>query len=147
MTYRHSCWYVTAGFLTAMALGCSDGLPERVPVSGRVVIDGQPLTSGTIRFKPTQGRVATGVIQSDGSFTMSTFEDGDGVVPGTHAVTVSSKDESDPNRVRYNVPMKYRDPHQSGLSETIERPTESLVIHLTWDGRPGPLVKNVPSSD
>ena len=112
-----------------------------------MLIDGQPVTSGTVRFKPVQGRVATGAIQSDGSFTMSTFEDGDGVVPGTHAITVSSKDESVPNQVRYNVPMRYRDPNQSGLSETIEGPRDTLEIKLTWDGKSGPIVKNASNGD
>jgi len=138
---------LTGVLLVVGASGCSDGRPERVPVSGKVLIDGQPVNSGTIRFKPVQGRVATGVIQSDGFFTMSTFEDGDGVVPGTHAVTVSSKDESSPNQVRYNVPNKYRDPDQSGLSETIEGPNDSLVINLTWDGNPGPIVKHIQSGE
>jgi hypothetical protein len=78
--------------------GCgSSGAPASVstlvPAKGKVTFKGQPLTSGTIRFEPDDfGRAASGTIQPDGSFVLSTLKDGDGVVPGHHRVSITNLD-------------------------------------------------------
>ena len=36
----------------AVAVGCGDGRPARVPVAGRVLIDGKPFERGYVRFVP-----------------------------------------------------------------------------------------------
>ena len=127
--------------LTAFAVGCGDGRPTRVPVSGKVLIDGAPLTRGALRFKPSDGRVATGAIGADGKFELMTYEPGDGVVTGMHTVTVHASEELSNGSVRWFVPKKYHHAATSGLSQSIEEPTDDLVIELTWDGKPGPFVE------
>jgi hypothetical protein len=75
--------------------GPSAGVPVALlPVKGKVTYKGQPLTTGIIRFDPTNGygRMATGKIQSDGSFVLSTLKDGDGVVAGAHKVFITDVD-------------------------------------------------------
>mgnify|MGYP007073286773 CR=1 FL=1 len=67
--------------------GCRD-TPAVVPVSGRVLYNGEPLQFGTVMFQPAVGQAAVGEIQPDGSFTLSTYEPGDGAVPGAHKVCV-----------------------------------------------------------
>src|SRR5262245_39016229 len=90
------------------ATGCGDGLPPRVPVSGKVTIDGQPVTFGSVRFVPAGGgRQATAQIDKDGSFTLTAYEPGDGCVPGTHRVAVYSFEEVNETSGRYFVPRKY----------------------------------------
>ena len=75
--------------LSVMVLpGCGDGRPERVPVSGQVLIDGEPLGVGFIRLVPENARPASARIGPDGRFTLGTFEQDDGAVPGTHPVVV-----------------------------------------------------------
>ncbi len=73
--------------LSPYLLGC-DRNPKTVPVSGRVVFNGVPLTFGSVMFQPNAGPVATGVIQADGTFSLSAFEPGDGALPGKHRVSV-----------------------------------------------------------
>jgi hypothetical protein len=124
-------------------LGCSDGRPMRVPVAGKVVIDGRPVASGAVRFTPAQGRPATGAIGLDGHFRLTTFEPDDGVVPGVHTITIHSTDELSPTQFRWNVPKKYQQTRTSGLSQTIDVPTDSIVIELTWGGEKGPIIENV----
>ncbi|MGL4464739.1 MAG: hypothetical protein ACRC1K_21505, partial [Planctomycetia bacterium] len=68
------------------ALGC--GRAGLVPVSGRVTIDGAPLSFGNIRFVPAGGRAAYGPIAPDGSFSLSTFTLGDGCFTGSHQIEV-----------------------------------------------------------
>ncbi len=36
--------------------GCGDGRPTRVPISGQVLIDGKPLTTGAVRLVPAGAR-------------------------------------------------------------------------------------------
>ncbi|MGD9128656.1 MAG: hypothetical protein PVH19_14870 [Planctomycetia bacterium] len=121
----------------ATTIGCSDGRPTRIPVSGQVLIDGKPLTFGVVRVVPANDRVATATIQPDGHFTLKTFEDGDGIVAGTHPVAVIASEQvvSD-KKYKWHAPKKYARAKTSGLSVNIEKPTDSLVIELTWKGDP-----------
>ncbi|MDY0166653.1 MAG: hypothetical protein RBS80_08930 [Thermoguttaceae bacterium] len=112
--------------------GCGDGRPRRVRVSGRVTIDGQPLSSGFVRLVPDNARPSVGRIGEDGSFTLTTFAREDGSVPGKHRVAVVAYDESTPAQLRWLVPQKYSQPGTSELTVDISGPTDSLEIALTW---------------
>jgi hypothetical protein len=116
-------------------VGCSDGRPERVPVSGTVLIDGKPLTKGSIMVIPSGQRPAGGSIGPDGRFMLSCYEINDGVVPGTHAVTVQATEHISERETRWLTPKKYGDAKASGLTVTIDGPTDDLKIELTWDGK------------
>jgi hypothetical protein len=117
------------------AYGCGDNRPARVPVSGRVLIDGKPLTIGSVRFVPAKGRMSTGVLDSDGRFTLTCFENNDGAVPGLHQVAVNGLQRFSDWEVRWHAPKKYMDERTSGLTQEISRPTEDVVINLTWAGK------------
>lgn len=86
--------------------GCGSGHPAPTyPVTGKVVFsdDGTPLsTGGSILWEsvPDEPRElpfnASGAIQADGTFELTTFEEGDGAVAGEHRVLVRPKrDASD----------------------------------------------------
>lgn len=88
--------------LAVLFAGCaSDGRPKVVPVSGKVTQKGKPMTQGEVMFTPTGGvpgaavTVATGQIESDGSYRLTTFNTGDGAVPGKYKVTVVSRSAGD----------------------------------------------------
>lgn len=121
------------GFLALLA-GCGQDRPECVPAAGQVFIDGQPLSAGQIRVIPTDARAATGKIDQEGRFTLTTFEQGDGCVPGTHAVEITAVDTTGDRMVQL-VPEKYGRADTSGLSITVDGPTDSLRIDLTWEGQ------------
>jgi hypothetical protein len=126
----------------SLVTGCSEGYPERVPVSGVVLIDGKPLQTGSVRFTPVGSRPAIGTLDANGRFSLSTFKPGDGCVLGTHTVTVHAADSVDEFTVRWNTPKKYATAATSGISKTIDHPTDSLQIELTWGGQPGPFIEN-----
>jgi hypothetical protein len=72
--------------------GCgATGELETAKVRGAVTLDGQPLAGGaSVLFEPeTTGKMATGVVQSDGSFELTTYAAGDGAVVGKHRVAVT----------------------------------------------------------
>jgi len=122
-------------------LGCGDGRPTRVPVSGQVLIDGAPLQSGAVRFHPEGGRPSTGEIDEEGRFSLFTFEPGDGCTLGTHRVAVISVDDLDATTRRWNTPKEYSTPSKSGLTQTVEGPTNSVLIELTWGNQKGPIIE------
>jgi len=114
--------------------GCGDGRPARVPVSGTVVIDGQPLTCGSISFIQSGTRPAAGPIGSDGRFTLTCFEAGDGAIPGHYRVAVAGLEPVNERTNRWHAPKRYSDPSTSGIEVEITEPIEDLKIEITWDG-------------
>jgi hypothetical protein len=135
------CWLILLFVAVACVGGCSEGYPDRVPVSGVVTIDGQPLTKGSVRFTPTGSRPATGVLDSSGRFNLSTFKPGDGCVLGTHAVTIHASEGLDETTLRWHAPKKYGVAATSGITKTIDGPTDSLQIELSWNGQQGPFIE------
>ena len=75
-------------------LGCSsqpDDRPARVPVRGVVKYKGKPVEKANVVFSPiAAGQPGAGAItDANGEFTLKTFEDADGAVPGKYQVGVS----------------------------------------------------------
>lgn len=69
--------------LMLCSIGCSK--PKFYPVRGNIIVFGVgPLKSGEIRFRPNKNPalVASGKIQSDGTFSLSTPGHGEGVLEG-----------------------------------------------------------------
>ncbi|QDT66991.1 hypothetical protein [Calycomorphotria hydatis] len=112
--------------------GCQQADRDEVsPVKGVVIYQGNPLSGGSIQFIPdssqgTTGRMATGKIGPDGTFELTTYEPGDGALPGHHKVTISyyESEEFDPENPTLSeskslVPEKYGDPTQSGLNAEV----------------------------
>jgi hypothetical protein len=118
----------------AAAVGCGDGRPTRVPVAGIVTIDGEPLKMGMIKFAPAGQRPAIGAIDGEGRFTLTTYEKGDGVITGTHRVSVTAVEPITERSNRWHAPKKYAESDSSGLEVTIDGPKDDLNIELTWDG-------------
>lgn len=119
---------------TGSLVGCGDGRPTRVAVSGKVLIDGKPLTTGIVQFVPEGTRPAAGKIDAEGRFTLTSYDGGDGVVLGKHRVMVSAKEMVGESKAKWLAPPKYADFRKSGLVFEITEPTDDLTIELTWDG-------------
>lgn len=86
-------WTLLAATLVA-AIGCKDG-PQTVPVSGRVTLDGGPWPRRGMLFfapvEPAEGfprRPGVADFQEDGVFEATSFEPGDGLLPGKYLVNV-----------------------------------------------------------
>jgi len=101
MGQNRVCSFVLAAVVLGSCWGCgssggsSGAVPPLLPVKGKVTYNGKPLTSGIIRFEPDgYGRAATGKLQSDGTYALTTIKEGDGVVAGAHFVTVGGFDKS-----------------------------------------------------
>lgn len=132
MTTR-SCLLLTLTTLTLF--GCGDGRPERVPVSGVVLIDGKPLTHGFIQVAPEGHRAAHGDIGKDGTFKLTTFDANDGCVPGKHKIAIIATESIDAKSQRWHAPKQYMSAATSGLEIEVKAdgPNE-LKVELTWNG-------------
>ena len=113
-------------FACCLALGCGDGRPDRVQVTGVVTYNGQPVEGARVTFYCPGGRPASGVTDNDGRFSVGTYDLTDGAVLGTHTATVvktkpvEGVDLTDPGRmVDHVLPAPYRNPTDSPLSVTV----------------------------
>jgi hypothetical protein len=134
-----------AVLLAVIAAGC-DSRPTRVPVVGKVLIDGQPLTKGFVTVVPTDGRAATGQIQPDGTFRLTTFDENDGCLPGTHAVTVVANEQITPTRMKWLAPKKYADVGTSDKTVMIDKSKADVTIELSWEGG-RPFIEDTSAGD
>lgn len=79
--------------------GCGGGV-KPVATGGKLLWeDGAPLAATSIRFvpaDPAKGRAASGYSGKDGEFVMSTFSQGDGVIPGEYVVVVTKTQAATP---------------------------------------------------
>ena len=77
--------------LAAAVLGCGVGGASKGKVKGKVVANGQPVTAGSITFMPAEPKdgdlPASGTVQSDGTFVITTDKAGDGAALGKHQVS------------------------------------------------------------
>jgi hypothetical protein len=105
-----------------------------VPIAGQVLIDGQPLTTGFVRVVPADARAATGAIDQEGRFRLTTFDGEDGCVLGTHQVEIIAKEPQGHTAVKWLTPRKYQDARTSELTITVDEPRDDWKIELTWDG-------------
>lgn len=125
------------GALLLIALaGCGPGV-QLVPVRGRVLLDGKPLSSGSVMFQPRVGPAARGQIGADGSFDLGTYQPRDGVRPGTAAVRVTSVapvqaapgQEQPP--ARSLIPQHYADFATSGITIEVAAGMQPVDIELS----------------
>ncbi|MBI1311746.1 hypothetical protein GC176_10680 [bacterium] len=77
--------------ITAIA-GCGGskaGRETTYEVSGKVTLAGAPLEGATVSFFPSEGqRSAMGLTDGEGQYVLTTYEYGDGAMPGKYKITI-----------------------------------------------------------
>ncbi|PQO46120.1 hypothetical protein [Blastopirellula marina] len=143
-------WPAGLLLLGSLLIGCG-GDEKLVPASGQVLFNGEPLTfegDGFIQVIPQNDRAATGAIDpSDGTFTLTTYQHGDGVARGEHSVTVKVTTLGPRGRSVSLLPDMYTQTATSGLTVTIDEPTDTLRIELTGKLRKLPRGKASRAGD
>ncbi len=109
------------------------------PVAGKVTYKGQPVPKGTISFQSTDPERpnATGLIMSDGTYSLQTKEPEDGAVVGDYRVAISAREDevldyipAKPVPPKRLVPQKYENPDSSGLTATVESGSNEVNFDL-----------------
>ena len=141
------CAAAGAVLLVATGLsGCGAGRPATVPVSGSVTLDGQPVAAATVLFQPVSGVPGRAITAADGSFTLTSFTEGDGAVVGRHHVAVSKLSlsrvaiddagVSGPGiageaKETWHTPKRYATPAESGLEIEVEEGMGPVSLELS----------------
>ncbi|MFO0951158.1 MAG: hypothetical protein U0835_08400 [Isosphaeraceae bacterium] len=141
--------------LALLVAGCGGdpSKPKLGRVSGKVTYQGKPVTKGLVTFVPSSGpgtqtgQSAVGEIGGDGSYSLTTFENGDGAVLGQHVVIVQAREE-DPaieggsmpipdakGRInikppKHLVPEKYASTESSPLKFEVKEGSNALDLEL-----------------
>jgi hypothetical protein len=129
--------------LVGFFAGCDANPYELAPVHGKVIVDGKPLFQGKIRFAPVAqeedrkpGKPAFGIIQSDGTYRLTTFKPDDGAVVGEHWVTILNVGEDLPDGVPefYRVTLPEKKSVASGTDNEIDiTPSRDVVRKFRED--------------
>lgn len=121
--------------------GCTGQSKNLTAVSGTVKAKGKLVSAGEIMFYPSGGgRPAVSEIDSEGRYELTSFEKGDGVVPGSHKVTISVYDTKRPNnapapnsveeeteanmaeaKIIWLIPSKYSELNTTTLTAEVEK--------------------------
>jgi hypothetical protein len=110
---------VALALVLGLAVGCGSSnqraLPQTYPVTGTVVVQGgKPFTGGTVQFASptTVTETVSGDIQSDGTFTLSTFNEKKkvaGAPEGEYTVTIIPLQGADQSSLPpYTLPGRYK---------------------------------------
>jgi hypothetical protein len=136
----------------SITAGCESG-PETAEVAGVVTFNGQKVQEGTVTFYPVKGgRPATGTIQPNGTYELSTFDPGDGAILGEYKVAIEAKKVNgaapepksfeeelarenasvQPTKasVTWLVPRRYSSAESSGLIATVNGGSNQIDFNL-----------------
>jgi hypothetical protein len=139
--------------LLVVTVGCSedDGVGVRYPVSGTITYKGEPVPRGTVNFLPEAGteiRPASGEIQPDGSYKLTTQTPGDGAMAGKYKVAISAMEVNEADYKSKTggtadqvavakasrkslIPVKYSGTMTSGLSAEVSSSQRTFDFELT----------------
>ena len=133
-TSRQRGWCLAA-LLTGAAVivaGCDRG-EKLAPVAGKVLVDGKPVTTGSVSFRPdaSKGNTSlhqpTGAIDSEGNYELLVPPARKGAPLGWYKVVVTAFDNPTPGKpLKSFVDMKY-----------AEESTTTLTIEVVANPEPG----------
>lgn len=123
---------LAAFVLSLVACGCGGSTDNRTPVfpvKGKVTVAGKPAERAQVVFHPLADAGPntprpTGTVGSDGTFTLSTYTEGDGAPAGEYAVAIvwpesASATGGDADTGGDRLGGRYANPKTSGLKATV----------------------------
>lgn len=122
--------------VTVCLLSCGCGSkPDMVPASGTVTVEGKPLPAGRILFEPVGASAAVSAVGDiqDGAFELFTYEDGDGVQPGTYYPTVMDPKEDDTDGAKGKVRIGLVQLPKTTFEVTADGPNQFEIVITKQD--------------
>ena len=116
--------FVLVGAFLVGLPACTSG-PRTFPVKGTVMYNGKPVPKGTVLFTPMNGgSTATGEINEDGTYRLTTYKPGDGACVGEYRVVIMAMEgplQGDPPVAPPPIiPDKYSSLALSDLKATVQ---------------------------
>ena len=113
--------------------GCRPGYENVSPVTGRVTLDGIPLSEAQVMFLPTSGRPSKGETNADGVYELGYTYKQKGAEQGMHAVRVTTAYTRPDGTVGpERVPKIYNE--QSQLQQEVRRGRNTIDLPLLSGG-------------
>jgi hypothetical protein len=121
--------------VVVLLAGCGAGSDEldTVSVTGTVYVDDEPHGPASIILYPNEGGrpTVTGVVAEDGSYTLTTYDEGDGAPPGDYTAQLSGAGSGDPADPDAMMSMMGTGPRVEPVTVTIpEGGSENVEIRL-----------------
>ena len=110
-------WRLAIAGAALLIVGCGGDRLPTAPVTGTVYLDDKPLSDALLTFMPERGQAANGTTTTDGTFTLTTYKEGDGAIPGRHLVVVN----------KYQNPPAKKAAGKAGLLGLPAPPGKSLI--------------------
>lgn len=158
---KSSIFYVATALMLLLLPACGESEsdnPATYPVTGTVIYQGSPVENATVVLTPIAGNAqgAMGNTDAEGKFSLTTFETGDGALPGEYKVRVFKYeivDEPDPtssdeivdfDEEEYGedytgteevkseslLPSRYENAATSGITHTVPQAPSTLEIDI-----------------
>lgn len=118
------------------SLGCGgpeETRPEVHPVQGSITINGQPPEGAMLVFHPAdeadfdaRGTRPRATVQSDGQFSITTYQEGDGIPTGTYDVAVLWFDDPDASNPHDKLGGRYASPDRADIQITVNEDLTEL---------------------
>lgn len=115
--------------------GCSDGKPPKAPMTGRLTLQGKPLTNVVVNIIPEDLSFgAYGIPDKNGFFRVVSSNGDDGVVLGTHKVYIGELEKNAKNPVLPELlgkeRMDYASYEKSDRTVEVKKGQNELIIDL-----------------
>lgn len=147
--------FLLSTFTVAVVVGCGgskpSNRPKTIPVQGVVKYKGAPVEGASITLisQDPKGKGAVGRTDKSGKYQLTTFEPGDGVLPGSYLVKISktttksqlteqqeqeymAKGKTLPPMVEKDeLPAKYKQEKTSGLTAEVKEGAKPIDFELT----------------
>ncbi len=121
-----------------LATGCQRrpaGQPEVGQVTGKITLDGEPLTDGIVYFIPPEGRSSVGNTDKNGVYVMGYLPKVLGARLGKHKVVIKTywPDETSPEALSAvdKIPKKYNS--ETTLTAEVKAGKNTINFELTKD--------------
>lgn len=120
---------IVLGAVAILMAGCNGPGVDMAKVTGKVTVAGAPMADVTVTFVPEAGgRPATGITDSGGNFTLATFSQGDGAIPGKHKVAFAVNTSAPPSNLPGDIAApaaapfnaKYLNADTSGITKEVK---------------------------
>jgi len=121
--------------------GCGGGGAATASVSGKVTYEGKPVTGGSIGFSPigtgsgNPGKAGGSTVQSDGTYTVSTYGEDDGAVIGKHKVSYTAPQGESPGPSKPPAPSPWDGLVPKTVEVEVVKGGSTIDIELVKKGK------------
>jgi hypothetical protein len=119
---------LVSGAICVACAGCAAS-SDTGDISGVVKFRGEALPAGTITFINDRNGARVGIIQPDGSYSVTGMPTGSARITVIAPLPLPKRGKAASKVVP--IPTKYADPAESGLSYTVVHGTQTHEVNLT----------------